>query len=277
MAADASNGVTQRPSQQKRCFVVSEYGRTETERLERSQVLRHLIRKVLEPLGYDVKRADEIDDPGQITHQVIERLIDDELVVADLTNRNPNVFYELAVRHAARRPVVTIMAAGQDIPFDVKDVRTVFYDLHDPDKLELAQRDLTEKVRAIEANPTEIRNPITVASDLSVLRRSDDPEARVAGALLDELAQLREEIRSLGGRLSPGLQIAGDPTLTRAILDAVDRAEPLSTHGIVEAISFSPASSMPAHLSDLQQNGYLVSTDQGWIVAPRGRQLIRAR
>jgi hypothetical protein len=185
MAADASNGVTQRPSQQKRCFVVSEYGRTETERLERSQVLRHLIRKVLEPLGYDVKRADEIDDPGQITHQVIERLIDDELVVADLTNRNPNVFYELAVRHAARRPVVTIMAAGQDIPFDVKDVRTVFYDLHDPDKLELAQRDLTEKVRAIEANPTEIRNPITVASDLSVLRRSDDPEARVAGALLE--------------------------------------------------------------------------------------------
>lgn len=73
----------------KRCFVVSEFGSTEAERRERTQVLKHLVRKVLEPRGYDVKRADDIDDPGQITHQIIERLLDDELVVADLTGRNP--------------------------------------------------------------------------------------------------------------------------------------------------------------------------------------------
>src|SRR4051812_23927705 len=112
----------------KRCFVVSEFGSTEAERRERAQVVKHLVKKVLEPLGYEVQRADDIDEPCQITHQIIERLLDDDLAVADLTNRNPNVFYELAVRHAARKPVVTLMTAGQDIPFDLKDVRTVFYD-----------------------------------------------------------------------------------------------------------------------------------------------------
>ncbi len=86
-------------------------------------------------MGYEVRRADDIDDLGQITHQIIERLLDDDLVVADLTSLNPNVFYELAVRHAARKPVITLMTFGQRMPFDVQDVRTVFYNLHDPDSL----------------------------------------------------------------------------------------------------------------------------------------------
>src|SRR5688572_23463877 len=106
----------------KKCFVISEFGTDEKTRTERAQMLKHLVKKVLEPMGYDVQRADEIDDIGQITHQVIERLLDDDLIIADLTGSNPNVYYELAVRHAARKPVITLMTAGEMIPFDIKDV-----------------------------------------------------------------------------------------------------------------------------------------------------------
>lgn len=70
-------------------------------------------------------RADEIDDEGLITNQIIEHLIEDDLVVADLTGLNPNVFYEVAVRHAARKPIVHLITTGQDIPFDVANMRAV--------------------------------------------------------------------------------------------------------------------------------------------------------
>ena len=81
---------------QKRCFVVSAFGAGPDEQRAHKQVLRHLVQKVLEP-EYQVVRADLIDEEGLITNQIIEHLLEDELVVADLTGLNPNVFYEVAV------------------------------------------------------------------------------------------------------------------------------------------------------------------------------------
>ena len=57
--------------------------------------------------------------PGLITAQVIQNLVEWELVIADLSEHNPNVFYELAVRHALKKPIVQLIQAGQKIPFDV--------------------------------------------------------------------------------------------------------------------------------------------------------------
>jgi len=68
-------------------------------------------------------RADELAEPGIITSQVIQHIVDDQLVIADLTERNPNVFYELALRHALRKPVVQIIHRGEAIPFDVAGMR----------------------------------------------------------------------------------------------------------------------------------------------------------
>jgi hypothetical protein len=112
----------------KTCFVVSAFGATSEEQTRTQQVLHHLVRRVLTPLGYAVVRADEIEDEGLITHQVIDHLLEDELVIADLTGRNPNVFYELAVRHAARRPVIHLITKGErNIPFDVANMRAISY------------------------------------------------------------------------------------------------------------------------------------------------------
>src|SRR5277367_6648795 len=132
------------------CFVAAPIGAADSEQRKKSdQVLKHVLRKALEP-EFKVERADHIDRPGVITVQVVQRLFDPDLLIADLTDRNPNVYYELAIRHAARKPTIHIISRGQDIPFDVQDMRVVLYDLTDPDSLEDAVRQLREYVKAIQ-------------------------------------------------------------------------------------------------------------------------------
>lgn len=95
--------VTSKQKEKKVCFVIAPIGEEESETRKRSdQVLKHIITAPVEGLGYEVIRADKISEPGIITSQIIEYIVDADLVVADLTERNPNVFYELALRHATR-------------------------------------------------------------------------------------------------------------------------------------------------------------------------------
>src|SRR3989339_2254786 len=97
-------------SEQKSCFVIAPIGEPDSDTRKRSdQVLKHIIRPAVEACGYKAVRADEIDKPGIITSQVIQRVVDDPLVVADLTESNPNVFYELAIRHALRKPLIQLI------------------------------------------------------------------------------------------------------------------------------------------------------------------------
>lgn len=195
----------------RRCFVVSAFGANSEEQLRHKQVLRHLVRKVL-GTRFHVIRADEIDDEGLITNQIIEHLLEDDLVVADLTGLNPNVFYEVAVRHAARKPIVHLITAGEEIPFDVANMRAVPYALDDPDALEAAQEELARKVRAIEeADWVAAPNPISAAREVFLLQESEQPEIKAAGDVLGAVGALRDEVRTLARRIPPGAPVNRTP------------------------------------------------------------------
>lgn len=112
------------------CFVIAPIGdpRTETRR-QTDGLLREAIRPVIEDdLGLEVTAAHELPEAGSITRQVLQHLLEAELVVADLTELNANVMYELAVRHAKGRPVVPIAERGTSLPFDITTERTIFYE-----------------------------------------------------------------------------------------------------------------------------------------------------
>ncbi|HET6997036.1 MAG TPA: hypothetical protein VFI03_00470 [Solirubrobacterales bacterium] len=86
-----------------------------------------LIAPALEKVGYAVKRADSDLDQQNVLKDVVRGIANADLVVAELTSRNPNVLYELGVSHALRRNTVLITQSMDDIPFDLRTYRVIRY------------------------------------------------------------------------------------------------------------------------------------------------------
>lgn len=68
-----------------------------------------------------------LDSTGSINKLIIEKIVNCELVIANLTSVNPNVMYELGIRHSFEKRVITVTEHGTKLPFDIIDQRTLFY------------------------------------------------------------------------------------------------------------------------------------------------------
>lgn len=184
------------------CFVISPIGNPDTDVRRRSdQILKHVIAPAVGKCGYKTLRADQISEPGIITSQVIQHIVEDSLVVADLTGRNPNVFYELAVRHAIQKPLVQIIRKGEAIPFDVAGTRTVHVDHQDLDSVEDAKHEIIKQVMSVQKDAKLVDTPISVAIDLQFLRQSENPEERSLADLVTTISELRSSVTGIEKRL----------------------------------------------------------------------------
>lgn len=194
------------------CFVIAPIGEEGSDIRSRSdQVLNHIIAPAAKECGYTAVRADKIAEPGIITSQVIQHVVEDGLVIADLTGRNPNVYYELAVRHAVKKAVVQIIEVGESPPFDVAGTRTIPVDHHDLDSAEQCRDELMRQIRSVERDPTQVASPISVAIDLQSLRQSDNPLEKSYGDIISMLQELRVAVGELSNgslgrsRIHPGI------------------------------------------------------------------------
>ncbi len=112
----------------KTCFVIMPIRQPGTPEYEHFRTIRDtVIEPALVGLAYNVVRADDISRSGAVTADIVELIGNAELVVADLTDLNPNVFYELGARHALRKngTIMLVDETRSDIPFDLQvDFRT---------------------------------------------------------------------------------------------------------------------------------------------------------
>lgn len=113
--------------------------------------------------GYVPLRADKLLDTGSISIQIFKHLVDDPMVVADLTDGNPNVYYELAVRHATRKPAVHLIRRGDLIPFHVATLRAVIVDDSEVETLQTSQSDLSQAILFAEHQRHDYGSPLAVA------------------------------------------------------------------------------------------------------------------
>ncbi len=113
----------------KECFIICPISEHESDIRRKSD---GLIKAVLKPVLADffetVYAPLDLSKSGNITDQVIDKLLTVDLVVANLTGLNPNVMYELAVRHAVRKPAIILAERGTKLPFDIYAERTILFD-----------------------------------------------------------------------------------------------------------------------------------------------------
>jgi len=115
----------EKPNTGKKCFVIAPIGDPGTE--ERRKV-DALVRSITDTLGTDkweVVAAHNISESGSISDQIIRHLVEDDLVIADLTGLNRNVMYELGVRHARALPTILLAERETSIPFDIAHERVL--------------------------------------------------------------------------------------------------------------------------------------------------------
>ena len=183
------------PSEQRRCFVVTPIGdASSSTRRSTDGLIDSVIIPVCKRLGWGVSVAHRIEQSGSITNQVIEHLLEDDLVIANLTGLNPNVMYELAVRHAVRKPVISLAEDGTVLPFDISDERTIFY----VDDM-LGSRELTSKLEGAirsSAHDEEPDNPIYRAAKFSVMKDTTG-DGDVGAFVIERIDKIESLLQSM--------------------------------------------------------------------------------
>lgn len=171
-----------------KAFVIMPYN------LLSDQVFANLIKPVLDAAGYSVDRADTSLHQRAIMENVVRGIQDADLVLADLTGRNANVFYELGIAHALRKPVVMIAQSTQDIPFDVTAYPVHIYplELEKPTRL----RDtLTKSLRPVldgaRTGDVIFTNPFT---EYGTLGEPAADESSAPEGLLELMARVQKDL-----------------------------------------------------------------------------------
>jgi len=163
------------------CFVISPVG-PEGSQIRRlaDDLLDYVFAPAAEACGFAVLRADRLPTPGQVTPQLIDHLTRADVVIADLSGHNPNVMYELAVRHATGKPVIQLMAGDDPLPFDIKDYRTIPFQLNNG-ALELRtadqlKADIEAQLREVREGRAEAANPVAAAVQMQTDADTVPPE-----------------------------------------------------------------------------------------------------
>jgi hypothetical protein len=160
-----------------KCFVATPIGEPNSAvRRSADGIISGVIKPVLAGLHIEPVIPHEISSPGSITGQILEHLLSDDLVIVNLTGLNPNVMYELAVRHAAGLPLVVLAEQSTILPFDVVTERTLFF---------------KDDMQGVEELQPRLRAAILLAQSEA---RTDNPiyraaQARIMRAVMTQDAQ----------------------------------------------------------------------------------------
>jgi hypothetical protein len=108
------------------CFVMMPFG------LWYDAYYKEIYVPAIKEAGFEPVRADELFSSGSVVEQIWEQIDKAKVLLADLTGKNANVFYELGLAHANSKPVVFTSGVLNDVPFDLRHLRAIIYEIQDP-------------------------------------------------------------------------------------------------------------------------------------------------
>jgi len=129
------------------CFVMMPFGQWN------DVYYRDVYIPAIKEAGFEPVRGDEIFSSGSVVEQIWEQIDKAKVLLADLTGKNPNVFYELGLAHAARKPVIFTSGSLDDVPFDLRHLRVIIYDIHEPSWNQKLKGSITAYLKSAKTEP----------------------------------------------------------------------------------------------------------------------------
>jgi len=105
--------------------------------------------------GFEPVRGDELFSTGSFVEQIWEQVMKSTVLLADLSDKNANVFYELGLAHAAGKPVVLTAPKIDDVPFDLRHLRVIVYDIREPNWADKLAKSVTDFLKNAKADPAK--------------------------------------------------------------------------------------------------------------------------
>lgn len=144
-------------------------------------------------------RADKSARSEEIITHIIENLATSDIVIADLSGRNPNVFYELGVRHAISNRTILISENIDDVPFDLRGIRAIKY-TYDPENMLKFKTLLGEAINQVLSDPNRIDNPvrryIMTSETEKIMKQTKPPSYEIVNNILSEISFLKNEFNN---------------------------------------------------------------------------------
>ncbi len=110
---------------------------------------QRVIRPAVEDAGLKCVRGDEIYSEQAVVQDIWKAIRQARVILAELSDRNPNVMYETGLAHAIGKPIVIIKRDKNEVPFDLRTLRAIYYDTNDPFWGVNLRAGLTENLRQV--------------------------------------------------------------------------------------------------------------------------------
>lgn len=185
--AASKKGATKRKAAAKKlsgkCFTIMPYGNWFDSYYDA------IYKPAIVSTGLSANRADDLYRPSQIIGDIWAFTRKADVILADLTGKNPNVFYELGLAHAIAKPAVLVTESMEDVPFDLRSLRVLEYDKNDPNWGATLKADIAKALREVMASPLESVPPtfIKVKADGKALLTRSEKELLTIRRDLDSL------------------------------------------------------------------------------------------
>jgi len=172
------------------CFVIMPFGGWGDDYYE------SIYRPAIESAGLEIHRADDLFRPSTIVNDIWTYTKRARLLLADLSGKNPNVFYELGLAHALAKPAILVAESMEEIPFDLRALRVITYDKHDPEWGRLLRDKVKTSIKEVLKSPLEAVLPAFLEAKGSPAKLQVTSHEKELIEIKQELDLLKREIRS---------------------------------------------------------------------------------
>ncbi len=163
------------------------------------EIYELFIAETLDDMGFQFRRADDIKSQQNILKDIVEGIAKSDLIIADLSKPNPNVYYELGLAHALNKPVISLTQDIAELPFDLKSYRVIEYNIHFA-TIRTAKEELRKLLKGFKNGEIPFSNPVSDFLEIENLNitnyTTDEIEQQELG-FIDHIVEIENSFKEL--------------------------------------------------------------------------------